>query len=76
MQRPFVRSMVALLLGAPLLPGFAAASDAPREQSMPVPMPPGFQVTNNELEGPVFADEKGHTLYTWPVERVAQRARG
>ena len=31
------------------------------------PLPPGFQVTNNELEGPVFADASGRTLYIWPL---------
>jgi predicted lipoprotein with Yx(FWY)xxD motif len=33
-------------------------------------MPPGFQVIANELEGPVFADAKGHTLYTWPIKAM------
>jgi predicted lipoprotein with Yx(FWY)xxD motif len=31
-----------------------------------VPMPPGFQVIVSELEGPVFADAQGRTLYKWP----------
>ncbi len=30
-------------------------------------MPPGFQVVNVEVEGPVFADASGKTLYIWPV---------
>ncbi len=34
------------------------------------PMPPGFRVERNELEGPVFADAKGRTLYSWPLERL------
>ncbi len=37
-----------------------------REDYEHVPMPPGFQVVSTELEGPVFADARGHTLYTWP----------
>jgi predicted lipoprotein with Yx(FWY)xxD motif len=32
-----------------------------------VPMPPGFKVVPTELEGPVFADANGHTLYKWPL---------
>lgn len=32
-----------------------------------VPMPPGFQVIVSELEGPVFADANGRTLYEWPL---------
>ncbi len=31
-----------------------------------VPMPPGFQVVHSELDGPVFADANGMTLYYWP----------
>src|SRR5690606_31175872 len=41
-----------------------------REQSMPVAMPPGFQVVSSTLEGPVFADAQGRTLYTWPAKRL------
>src|SRR6185503_12318847 len=40
------------------------------ESYVNVPMPPGFQVIANELEGPVFADAKGHTLYTWPIKAM------
>ncbi len=29
------------------------------------PMPPGFRVEMNELEGAVYADERGKTLYNW-----------
>ena len=32
------------------------------------PLPPGFQVTIAPLEGPVFADASGRTLYSWPLE--------
>ena len=34
------------------------------------PMPPGFQVLATELEGPVFADSRGHTLYKWPQHKL------
>lgn len=54
--------------------GFAVAADkAPQknvpgwEDYLPEPMPPGFQVTFNEIEGPVFADASGRTLYKWPL---------
>ncbi|MEM6709682.1 MAG: hypothetical protein AAF648_12945 [Pseudomonadota bacterium] len=33
------------------------------------PMPPGFRVQMTELEGPVFADALGRTLYTWPQHK-------
>jgi predicted lipoprotein with Yx(FWY)xxD motif len=35
-----------------------------------VSMPPGFQVIMTELDGPVFADAKGRTLYQWPSRRM------
>ncbi len=35
-----------------------------------VPMPPGFKVIPTELEGPVFADANGHTLYKWPLSSL------
>jgi predicted lipoprotein with Yx(FWY)xxD motif len=38
-----------------------------REAYVQVPMPPGIQVIHTELEGPVFADAAGKTLYTWPL---------
>jgi len=31
------------------------------------PMPQGFQIVRTELEGPVFADPTGLTLYRWPI---------
>lgn len=34
-----------------------------------VPMPAGFRVQATELEGPVFANAAGMTLYTWPQHR-------
>jgi predicted lipoprotein with Yx(FWY)xxD motif len=33
-------------------------------------MPPGFRVEATEMEGPVFADAKGRTLYSWPFSRM------
>ncbi len=35
-----------------------------------VPMPPGFQVQATALEGPVFADADGRTLYKWPQHKL------
>lgn len=39
---------------------------ATTEQWRDVPMPPGFRVHPTELDGPVFTDERGRTLYMWP----------
>ena len=33
-------------------------------------MPPGFRVESTELEGPVFADANGRTLYKWPSHKL------
>jgi predicted lipoprotein with Yx(FWY)xxD motif len=38
-----------------------------REVYVREPMPPGFQVVVSEVDGPVFADAGGRTLYRWPV---------
>src|SRR5262249_51625474 len=51
--------------------GLAGAAPTPKtdtEDYVREPLPPGFQVINTELEGPVFADAAGHTLYTWPSQ--------
>lgn len=40
------------------------------EQYADVPMPPGFHVEPTELEGPVFADADGRTLYSWPQHKL------
>jgi predicted lipoprotein with Yx(FWY)xxD motif len=56
-----------------LLVALAAASvtaAGARETSVSVPLPPGFRVENSELEGPVFADPGGRTLYIWPSKKL------
>ncbi len=40
------------------------------EQYVVLPMPPGFRVEHTELEGPVFANAEGRTLYTWPSHKL------
>ncbi len=40
------------------------------------PMPPGFQVVGSELEGPVFADAQGRTLYKWQLRPLRNGATG
>ena len=40
------------------------------EQYIETPMPPGFHVESTDLEGPVFADANGRTIYTWPSHRL------
>ena len=33
-------------------------------------MPAGFQILHTELDGPVFADHEGRTLYEWPSHKL------
>jgi predicted lipoprotein with Yx(FWY)xxD motif len=44
--------------------------EAHREAYREVPMPPGFHVEATELEGPVFANKQGMTLYIWPQHKL------
>ncbi|MFK8043256.1 hypothetical protein [Congregibacter sp.] len=61
-----------LFIAATSLYSVAAASDDSqqagdhREAYREAPMPPRFHIEHTELEGPVFANEQGKTLYTWP----------
>lgn len=50
----------------------ADGGDSPTliEEFVSVPMPPGFRVESTELDGPVFADANGHTLYIWPSHKL------
>jgi predicted lipoprotein with Yx(FWY)xxD motif len=59
-----------LLSGVLALAPWLTSSGSAAEEFVVVPMPPGFHVESSELEGPVFADAKGHTLYSWPYKRL------
>lgn len=64
-----VVNIVVVTLLASVVSGASADSIASRlvEAYAPVAMPPGFRVESSELEGPVFADADGRTLYLWPL---------
>jgi len=49
---------------------------AEREASLNVPMPPGIRVENTELDGPVFANAQGMTLYYWPHDTLRNGVTG
>ena len=52
-------------------------ADAPdQELYVKETLPPGFQVIATELEGPVFADAQGRTLYKWPLRTLRNGATG
>src|SRR3569833_1133075 len=47
------------------------APDSPdREDYIHEPFPPGVQIVQTELEGPVYADAGGHTLYQWQLKNL------
>ncbi|MED5421212.1 MAG: hypothetical protein VYD01_07105 [Pseudomonadota bacterium] len=47
----------------------ALAETAEFERWRDVPMPPGLRIENTELDGPVFANVQGSTLYIWPLHK-------
>ncbi len=63
---------IALAAAALTMAGAAFAA----EDYVKVPMPPGINVQPTELEGPVFANAKGRTLYMWPFARMRNGLTG
>jgi predicted lipoprotein with Yx(FWY)xxD motif len=59
-----------------LLPISAWAAPSPAEGFRSVPMPPGVRVQATELDGPVFANAKGMTLYRWPLGQLRNGPTG
>jgi predicted lipoprotein with Yx(FWY)xxD motif len=64
------RALAAALLFA------GAAAAGPAEPYVSEPMPPGFRVEMSELDGPVFADRRGRTLYRWPYRTMRNGVTG
>jgi len=58
-----------LLFVMSMLVSLPAAAEELVEQYVNVPMPPGFRVESSALEGPVFANAEGRTLYNWPLHK-------
>ena len=81
-MRPLRISTVLSVVVAAVLIGSAAQaqSQAPSSQAiaqkLPVedyqrlPLPPGIQVVNTDIEGWVFATAEGRTLYQWPFRAL------
>lgn len=62
-----MRFLPSVLIGLAVMSVASQAHAATaKDDYIHAPMPPGFQVIVNQLEGPVFADPQGHTLYKWP----------
>ena len=52
------------------------AEAAEAEAYRSVPMPPGVKVARSELDGPVFTDATGKTLYHWPLRELRNGIAG
>src|SRR5665213_2134807 len=70
----FVMPAVALslMLGSTIALGAARLTEA----YIHTPMPSGFRVVLTEIDGPVFADASGKTLYSWPRAELRNGATG
>ena len=54
----------------------AIAAERDAEAYEAVQMPSGVRVEMSELDGPVFADPRGHTLYRWPTKSLRNGPAG
>ena len=78
-----MRHLLALAAALSLVAGSAQAAATVTAQGgfksetyVSEPLPPGFSVQASELDGPVFADERGRTLYMWPYRGMRVGATG
>ena len=53
-----------------------SVATASTESYRSVPLPPGVRVVSTELDGPVFADARGRTLYQWPLQQMRSGVTG
>lgn len=58
------------------LAGAQAYAADPKEDYVRAPIPPGFQVVVSEVEGPIFANAQGRTLYVWPKRSLRAGVQG
>ena len=64
-------------LFAPLIAACSPSLVRPAGEDFVSPeRPVGIQIEPTELEGPVFADASGRTLYRWPQKNLRKRERG
>ncbi len=68
--------VLALMVGLFAFAGCYADAGNLKEDYVREPMPPGFGVVVSEIEGPVFADAQGHTLYVWPKRGLRAGSAG
>jgi len=69
------RRAAVLAIAVAWLPATGSGA-TPAEPYVAEPMPPGFRVESSELDGPVFADPRGRTLYRWPYRTMRNGVTG
>lgn len=67
-MRSYPSLLAGLFIAVTTAGAYAARTET--EDYKRAPLPPGFQVVATELEGPVFADANGKTVYRWPVKHL------
>src|SRR6476660_1368117 len=80
------RSVMAIVAASlvVLVAGMAAPAPAERyrppvdqlEDYAPEPLPPGFSVQHTDVDGPVYVDADGMTLYIWPLNNLRNGQAG
>ncbi len=63
---------VGVIHSAPAL----AQRAAPAEKYVREPLPPGFKVMHSKVEGPIYTDAQGRTLYQWPRKELRNGGTG
>lgn len=58
---------LAVILAVTVSASAAESSRVLKNDIRVVALPPGFGIANSELDGPVFVDDRGRTLYEWPA---------
>src|SRR5690606_20381837 len=75
-----VTSVLALaalcMTGATAAHAQAGRGQAATEKYVREPMPPGVKVVMSKLQGPIYADASGRTLYQWPRKELRNGGTG
>ena len=75
-MRALRRLALVAMAGAVLVQGSAALAADREEAWIPEPMPRGFRVESSPMDGPVFANAEGRTLYRWPFRVMRNGVTG
>ena len=73
-------SMVTTVIAATETPNamkyWQSSASSAQEAYLEEELPPGIQVVATPLDGPVYADAQGRTLYTWPLIALRNGSTG